>query len=64
MIIAYILIIVGILFFLKNTEIVVWNWSIIWPLLLIGFGVYIAWTWKKAGSWFKQAWGKVSKKLE
>lgn len=64
MIIAYILIIVGVLFFLKNTGIVVWRWGVIWPLLLIGFGVYIAWVWKKAGSWLKQAWDKVSKKLE
>ncbi len=64
MIIAYILIIIGVLFFLKNMGVVVLSWSVIWPLLLIGFGAYIAWAWKKAGSWLKQAWEKISKKLE
>ncbi len=64
MIIAYILIIIGALFFLKNTGILVWSWSVVWPLVLIGFGVYIAWAWKKVVSWLKQAWEKVSKKLE
>lgn len=64
MIIAYILIIVGVLFFLKNTGIVVWRWSVVWPLLLIAFGVYIALAWRRAGSWCTQAWNKISKKLE
>ena len=64
MIIAYILIIIGVLFFLKNAGIVAWSWSVVRPFLLIGLGVYIAWAWKKVVSWLKQAWGKVSKKLE
>ncbi len=64
MIIAYISIIIGVLFFLKNAGIVAWSWSVIWPLLLIGLGVYIAWVWKKVASWLKQAWDKVLKKLE
>ena len=64
MIFAYILIIIGILFLLKNAGIVAWSWSVVWPLLLIGLGVYIAWAWKKVASWFKQAWEKVSKRLE
>ncbi len=63
MILAYIFIIIGVLFFLKNAGIVTWSWSVVWPFLLIGLGVYVAWAWKKAGSWLKQAWDKVSKKL-
>lgn len=41
MIIAYILIIIGVLFFLKNAGIVAWSWSVIWPLLLVGLGIYV-----------------------
>jgi len=64
MILAYIFIIFGILFFLKNAGVVVWNWGVVWPLLLIGLGVYIAWAWNKITALFQQAWNKISKKLE
>lgn len=64
MMLAYVLIIIGVLFFLKNAGIVAWSWSVIWPLLLIGLGVYVAWVWHKVAGWLRQAWEKVSKKLE
>lgn len=62
MILAYIFIIIGVLFFLKNAGIVAWSWGVVWPLLFIGLGVYIAWAWKKVITWFHQAWDKISKK--
>lgn len=64
MVLAYIFIIVGVLFFLKNAGIVAWNWSVIWPLLLIALGVYMAWAWKRVAAWLQQIWKKISKKLE
>lgn len=64
MILAYILIIVGILFFLKNTGIVMLSWSVIWPLLLIGLGVYIGLTSRRLSEWWRKIWEKISKKLE
>lgn len=64
MILAYIFIIIGVLFFLKNAGIVAWSWSVVWPLLLIGLGVYVAWGWRKVVIWLRQVWGKISKKLE
>jgi len=64
MILAYIFIIIGALFFLKNTGIVVWSWSLVWPLLLIGLGIYVAFVSRKVGSWMRQLWNKISKKLE
>lgn len=64
MIFAYILIIIGVLFFLKNAGIFVWNWSIVWPLLLICLGVHVAWVWRKVSVWLGQAWEKIAKKLE
>ncbi|MBI5401501.1 hypothetical protein HZB05_01590 [Candidatus Wolfebacteria bacterium] len=64
MILAYILIIVGVLFFLKNAGIVAWSWSVIWPIVLICLGVYVAWAWRKIVVWLRQTWEKISKKLE
>lgn len=64
MIIAYILIIVGVLFFLKNAGIVAWSWSVVWPLFLVGLGIYTMWVWRKVSAWLKQVWEKISKKLE
>ena len=64
MILAYILIIIGTLFFLKNAGIVVWSWGVIWPLLLVGLGVYVAWISRVIAKWWHQIWEKISKKLE
>ena len=64
MILAYILIIIGVLFFLKNAGIVAWSWDVIWPLLLVGLGVYVAWVSRHVSEWMRKAWEKVSKKLE
>lgn len=41
-----------------------WSWGVIWPLLLIGFGVYIAWVWRRIAVWLRRAREKISKKLE
>lgn len=64
MIVAYVFIIIGVLFFLKNADIVAWDWSVVWPLLLITLGLYVAWVWRKSTVWFGQTWEKVAKKLE
>lgn len=64
MILAYILIVVGALFFLKNAGIFVWSWSVVWPLLLIGLGIYIAWTSHRVSWWWHKIWDKISKELE
>lgn len=46
MILAYIFIIVGVLFFLKNAGIVAWSWSVVWFLLLIGVAAALYfWRW-------------------
>ncbi|MEK7465717.1 MAG: DUF5668 domain-containing protein [Patescibacteria group bacterium] len=63
MILAFILIIGGALFFLENAGVVDWSWDVVWPLLLIALGVYVAWVWKKVLRWLHQAWERVSKKL-
>lgn len=63
MIFAWILIIIGALFFLKNADIIPWNWSIVWPLLLIALGIYVAWAWRRVSTWCHQAWEKISKKF-
>lgn len=64
MIIAYILIIIGVLFFLKNAGIVAWSWSVIWPLLLVGLGIYVAFVSRRIAGWWNKIWEKVSKKFE
>jgi len=64
MILAYILIITGVLFFLKNAGVVVWSWSLVWPLLLIGLGIYVAFVSRRIAGWWNKIWEKVSKKLE
>lgn len=64
MIFAYILIVIGALFFLKNAGIIPWSWGTVWPLALIALGLYIAWVSRKISAWLRQAWEKVSKKLD
>jgi len=64
MTLAFILIIAGLLFFLKNAGLIPWSWHTIWPLGLIALGLYVAWVSRKVSAWLRQTWGKVSKKLE
>lgn len=64
MLLAYILIIVGALFFLKNAGIVSWSWSVVWPLLLVGLGIYVAFVSRRIAGWWNKIREKVSKKLE
>ena len=40
---ALMLIVVGILFLLGNLGLFVFNWSILWPLLLMLFGAWLVW---------------------
>ena len=39
---AFLLIFVGVIFFLKNIGAVSWDWAQIWPLFIIGLGLYLA----------------------
>ena len=64
MILAFILIIIGAVFFLKNAGFVVVSWSIIWPLIIIGIGIYIGVVSSRIASWWTHIWEKISKKLE
>lgn len=41
MILGYIFVFIGTVFLLRNSGMVALSWDIIWPLLLIGIGVYL-----------------------
>ncbi|MBI3633833.1 MAG: hypothetical protein HY226_06125 [Candidatus Vogelbacteria bacterium] len=63
MFLAFLLIVIGAVFLLKNLEIISLTWEIIWPVVLIGLGVYAAveiqrWNW-----WKNEIWNKLLKKL-
>ncbi|MEK7159183.1 MAG: DUF5668 domain-containing protein [Patescibacteria group bacterium] len=63
MIIAVVLVIIGVAFFLKNTGLIEVSWSVVWPLILIGVGVYAAIVSRRVVSWWDKIWDKISKKL-
>lgn len=64
MILAFIFIIIGAVFFLKNAGLVTVSWSVIWPLIVIGIGIYIAIVSRHIAGWWSRTWEKISKKLE
>jgi len=58
---AFLLIFVGVVFFLKNIGAVSWEWSQIWPLFVIGIGLYLAVAVHRASEWGNRMWKKISK---
>lgn len=64
MVIAYILIIIGAIFFLKNIGLIAVSWSVIWPLIIVALGIYIAMKARGALAWRDRIWEKVSRKLD
>ena len=61
MFIASIFVIIGVVFLLRNLGIISGDiWGVIWPMVLVVFGLYI---FLKHYYW-KLFWGKVWKKLE
>ena len=63
MIIAFILITIGVIFFLKNVGLITISWSLIWPLVLIGIGVYMAVVIQNISEGWKKLWHKIVKKM-
>jgi uncharacterized membrane protein len=61
---ALLLVLIGLLFLLRNLGLVVISWSIIWPIILIGVGLYIAVVSRKVSGWCRSSWKKVLRKLE
>ena len=58
---SFLLIIIGAVFLLKNLGLInVDVWGIIWPLILIGLGVYLALKTYR----FKLFWDRIWRKLE
>lgn len=64
MILAFILIIIGAVFFLKNAGLIAVSWNVIWPLIVIGIGIYVAVVSRRVAGWWNRIWDKISKKLE
>ena len=64
MIFAFILIFIGAVFFLKNTGLITVSWDVIWPLAVIGFGIYIAVISRRVAKWWNRIWEKISKKFD
>ena len=64
MLIAFILITVGVIFFLKNVGLITISWGLIWPLILIGIGVYIAVVIQNISQVWKEFWNKITKKTK
>jgi hypothetical protein len=64
MLFAFILIVIGIIFFLKNIGLITINWSVIWPLLVVSFGVYIAIRIHRLSRWKNRIFGKTVKKID
>lgn len=64
MILAFIFIIIGVAFFLKNAGLIAISWSVVWPLIVIGIGIYIAVVSRRVAGWWNRIWEKISKKLE
>ncbi len=61
MFISFLLIIIGVVFLLKNLGIISGNvWGIIWPLVLIAFGLYLILKTHR----FRMFRDKIWKKLE
>lgn len=61
MFIAFLFIIIGTTFLLRNLGIITGDvWGIIWPLVLVVFGAYLL---LKHYHW-KMFWGRIWKKLE
>ena len=63
MIIGYALIISGILFFLENAGILDLHWNLVWPILLIGIGLYIVHALHRLQNSFESLVGGVVRKI-
>ena len=61
MIFAFILIIVGLVFFLKNVGLITISWSVIWPIVVMGLGVYVAVISRKVSKGWSELWNKMLK---
>jgi len=60
MFIALLLIIIGTLFLLKNLGIVTGNvWDILWPIILIALGFYIALKTHRCRIFWERIWRKL-----
>ncbi len=64
MLIAFIFIIVGVIFFLKNISLITISWGLIWPLILIGIGIYIAVAIQNISHIWRGFWNKITKKIK
>ena len=59
MFIAFVFILVGLAFFLKNIGLIVGNiWGIIWPIILIAFGIYLALKAQRCKLFIDKIWKK------
>ncbi len=63
MIIAFTLVTIGVIFFLKNVGLITISWSLVWPLILIGLGVYIAVVSHNLSQGWSKLWNKIVKKM-
>lgn len=61
---AFVLIIIGAIFLLKNLGLIVISWSVVWPLIIIGIGIYIAVVSRRVTGWCHKTWEKILRKLE
>lgn len=60
---ALILIIIGAVFLLNNLGVIaIGSWSLIWPLLLIGFGLYLAVGVQRFRNFRRRLWEKCCKR--
>lgn len=64
MILAFIFIIIGAAFFLKNAGLIAISWSVVWPLIVIGIGIYIVVVSRRVAGWWNRIWEKISEKFE
>ena len=60
MFISFLFIIIGIVFLFKNLGIITNDiWEIIWPLILIGFAVYLTLKTHRFGLFWNRIWKKL-----
>ena len=59
MFLAFLFIFIGVVFFLKNAGLVQLNWGVIWPLFVIGIGVYMVIGIHRLSEKWKRFWQKM-----
>ncbi|MBI2483535.1 hypothetical protein HYV74_05165 [Candidatus Uhrbacteria bacterium] len=59
MFIAILFIGIGIIFLLRNLGLISMQWELIWPILLIGAGIYIAIISRRMEKWWDRVWNRI-----